>query len=78
MKGIQYLTDPTGNKTALLIDLQNYDERLNELLEDMMDVVECESLEDEPTIPFEEAVTNLYKQGKVSKKVFEQVTNASI
>jgi hypothetical protein len=48
MKGIQYLTDNKGSKTALLINLKKHDKAINELIEDLLDVIECETLKDEP------------------------------
>jgi hypothetical protein len=74
MKGIQYLTDNKGGKTALLIDLKKHDKRLNNLIEDMLDVVECERIKDEPTVPFEVAVKSLYKKDRISKKVYDNFT----
>ncbi len=71
MKGVQYLTDNKGSKTALLINLKKHDKAINELIEDLLDVIECETLKDEPTIPFEKVIKNLYKKGKLSKEAYE-------
>ena len=50
MKGIQYLVDESGNKTAVLIDLKEW----GELWEDIYDSMIADSRKDEPTIPWEE------------------------
>lgn len=73
MKGVQYLTDSKGSKTALLIDLKRHDKRLNAIIEDVEDVLECEKLKNEPTVPFDKVVNSLYKKGKISKKVYDKV-----
>ena len=72
MKGVQYLTDNNGSKTALLINLKKHDKSINELIEDLLDVIECEKLKDEPTVSFEKVIKNLYKKGKLSKKAYEK------
>jgi len=73
MKGIQYLTDNKGGKTAVLIDLKKHDKRLNTLIEDMFDIMECERLKDETTLPFELAIEQLFQKGRISKKVYNKV-----
>jgi hypothetical protein len=73
VKGIQYLTDDKGSKTALLINLKRHDKRLNAIIEDVEDVLECEKLKDEPTVPFDKVVKNLYSKGKISKKVYDKI-----
>lgn len=73
MKGIQYLTDNKGSKTALLINLKRHDRRLNAIIEDVEDVLECEKLKNEPTVSFDKVLNNLYNKGKISKKVYDKV-----
>jgi len=73
MKGVQYLTDNKGGKTALLINLKKHDKSINELIEDLLDVIECETLEKEPTVPFKKVINSLYKKGKLSKKTCEKL-----
>ncbi len=73
MKGVQYLTDNKGSKTALLINLKKHDKSINELIEDLLDVIECETLKDEPTVPFKKVINSLYKKGKLGKKAYEKL-----
>lgn len=44
MKGINFLTDEHGHKTAVVIDIQTYGEEL----QDFLDGLEAESRQDEP------------------------------
>lgn len=55
MKGIQFVVDEHGNKTAVLIDLAEW----GELWEDFYDNVIAESRKDEPRIPWEEVEKEL-------------------
>ncbi len=55
MKGIQFVTDDTGKKTAVLIDLEEW----GELWEDFYDILISESRKDEPTVPWEELKAEL-------------------
>ena len=50
MKGIQFVVDDSGKKRAVLIDLLE----LGELLEDIYDVLVSESRKHEPTVDWEE------------------------
>ena len=75
MKGIKYLTNDKGSKTALLIDLKQHDKRLNSSLEDMLDIIESERLKDEPTVSFELAMKHLFQKGRISKKVYDKVSH---
>jgi diphthamide biosynthesis methyltransferase len=75
MKGIKYLTDDRGSKTALLIDLKKHDKRLDSSIEDMLDILESERIKDEPTVSFDQAMKNLYKKGSISKKVYDKVVH---
>jgi hypothetical protein len=52
MKGINYLSDENGHKTAVVIDIQTYG---NEL-QDFLDGLEAESRQVEPTKSFNKAV----------------------
>ncbi len=49
MKGIQYLVDDQGKKTAVLIDLEEY----GKLWEDFQDILVSKSRADETEIPWE-------------------------
>jgi hypothetical protein len=73
MKGVQYLTDAKGSKTALLINLKKHDKSRNELVEDLLDVIECETLKDEPKVSFEKVINSLYKKSKLSKKAYDKL-----
>lgn len=78
MKGIQYLMDSAGNKTAILIDLKNHDTRIDDILEDMFDLIACEKVKKEESVPFSKAVNALFKKGKLSKAVHSKVMNKNV
>jgi hypothetical protein len=50
MKGIQFVTDDSGRRTAVLISLAEW----GELWEDFYDVIVSESRRNEPTVSWEE------------------------
>jgi hypothetical protein len=50
MKGIQYLIDDQGKKTAVLIDLEQW----GELWADFQDILVSRSRKDEPEVSWEE------------------------
>jgi uncharacterized protein with HEPN domain len=50
MKGIQFLVNDKGKKTAVLLDLEEW----GELWEDIYDVMVSKSREHEPTVPWKE------------------------
>jgi hypothetical protein len=50
MKGIQYLVNDSGEKTAVVLDLEAW----GELWEDIFDILVSESRRDEPTISWED------------------------
>jgi hypothetical protein len=50
MKGIQFVTDETGKRTAVLISLDEW----GEIWEDIYDVLVSESRKDEPTVAWED------------------------
>ena len=50
IKGVQYVVDDSGKKTAVIISLEEW----GELWEDFYDILVAESRRDEPTIPWEE------------------------
>jgi PHD/YefM family antitoxin component YafN of YafNO toxin-antitoxin module len=68
MKGVNYITDEQGKKTAVIISLKNYKEEI----EDFLDGLEAQSRLEEPSIDFEKAFTKIVKNktsnGKVSAK----------
>jgi len=65
MKGIQYLIDDTGKKTAVVIDLEEW----GELWEDFFDIFVSESRRDEPTISWEELKTEMLGEEAVEDDV---------
>ena len=58
MKGIHYLTNTKGEKTAVVFDLKKYKEELI----DFIDGLEAASRVDEPSVNFEKAVTKIINQ----------------
>lgn len=68
MKGISYITDEKGNKTAVIINLKNYHEEV----EDFLDGLEAQSRLNEPSVDFEKSVNKILKsksrRAKVSSK----------
>jgi hypothetical protein len=57
MKGISYLTDDSGEKTAIVFDLKKYREEL----EDFIDGLEAASRVKEPSVDFKKAVGKIIK-----------------
>jgi len=78
MRGINYLLDEKGNRTALLIDLKRHDKKVSNLLEDIEDLIYAQTIKNEPSIPFEKAITNLFRKGKVSKKIYQKITGKNV
>ena len=52
MKGVNYLTNEDGERTAVVIDLKAY----GEAIEDFLDGLEAEARRDEPTEDFDQVV----------------------
>ena len=61
MKGIQFVTDEEGRKTAVLIDLKKY----GELWEDIYDSLIAQERANEPRESLETVRRLLKKQGKL-------------
>ena len=61
MKGIQYVTDEHGEKTAVLIDLKEH----GSLWEDIYDRLMVQERMDEPRESLAEVESLLQKQGKL-------------
>ncbi len=55
----QYVTNETGKKVAVILPIEEFED----LLEDLEDLAVLLERRDEPTIPFEEAVAKLKKNG---------------
>ncbi len=68
MKGVNYITDEVGNKTAVVINIKNYKEEI----EDFLDGLEAQNRLKEPSMNFEKAVSKILKakssNGKLSAK----------
>ncbi|HXI12412.1 MAG TPA: hypothetical protein VNM92_07180 [Thermoanaerobaculia bacterium] len=61
MKGIHFVTDADGTAVAVQIDLKQW----GELWEDFYDAIVCQERENEPTVPFEDVVHELRREGNV-------------
>jgi hypothetical protein len=67
MTGIQFVTDHTGRKVAVLIDLKKHGARL----EDLRDVLVSESRRKQKGIPLAEVRAELIKRGRLSGAQFK-------
>jgi hypothetical protein len=56
---LKYVTDEKGEKTAVILPIDEFEE----LLEDIEDMAVLLERRDEPTIPFEEVIVKLKKNG---------------
>lgn len=63
MKGISYLTNEEGKRTAVVIDLQTYGEEL----EDFLDGLVAEERRNEPTEDFQAVVSRVLKSKAVNE-----------
>ena len=57
MKGVNYITDANGNKTAVLINIKNYKAEI----EDFLDGLEAQNRLEEPAVDFDKAVNKILK-----------------
>lgn len=55
----QYVTDENGKKTAVILPIEEFEE----LLEDLEDLAVLAERREEPTIPFEEVMERLKRDG---------------
>ncbi|MBF0556852.1 MAG: hypothetical protein HQK96_20245 [Nitrospirae bacterium] len=55
----QFIVDETGNKTAVVLPLEEYEE----LIEDMHDLAVIAERKDEPTIGFDKFKEKLFSDG---------------
>ena len=62
MKGIQFVVNDEGKRTAVLIDL----EELGEIWEDVYDSIVALQHENDPGDPLEEVEADLRKRGKLT------------
>ncbi len=65
MKGINYITDTKGNKTAVVISMKNYKEEI----EDFLDGLEAQNRLEEPAVDFEKAVNKILKSKTANGKL---------
>lgn len=65
MEGVRYLTDESGKRVAVQLDLDIY----GELLEDFFDVVAAEDAKDDETVSLADVRKQLLEQGKLSEPV---------
>jgi hypothetical protein len=59
--GVQYITNQAGEKTAVILSLDEF----QELLEDIEDLAAVAERRDEPTISHEEFVAELKRDGLI-------------
>ena len=60
-KNLQYVTDANGERTAVILPLDEYEE----LLEDLHVIRVAEETKDEPRIPWEQVKAELVSEGKL-------------
>jgi hypothetical protein len=60
-RNVQYVTDANGERTAVILPLDEYEE----LLEDLHVIRVAEETKDEPLIPWEEVKAELVSEGKL-------------
>lgn len=58
----QYITDENGKKTAVILPIEEFEE----LLEDMEDLAVMAERREEPSMPHEEAIERLKRDGFLS------------
>jgi len=65
MKGIQFVTDDTGKRTAVLISLEEW----GEIWEDIYDIMVSDSRKNEPAEPWEELRAEMVSEESLSGSV---------
>ena len=60
-RNVQYVTDANGERTAVILPLDEYEE----LLEDLHVTRAAEEAKDEPRIPWEQVKAELVSEGKL-------------
>lgn len=60
-RNVQYVTDANGERTAVILPLDEYEE----LLEDMHVIRVADETKDEPRIPWEQVKAELVSEGKL-------------
>jgi len=56
---VQYVTNESGKKTAVILPIEEF----QELLEDLEDLAVLAERHEEPTVPHEEVITRLKRNG---------------
>ena len=59
---LKYITNEAGEKTAVILPIEEFEE----LLEDLYDLAVIAERRDEPTIPHEEVIAKLKRDGLLS------------
>jgi len=65
LRGVQYLVDGSGRRTAVVISLEEW----GEIWEDLYDVLVSESRKDEPTVAWETLKAELASEASTSGNV---------
>ena len=65
LKGVQYVTDGTGKRMAVLISLDEW----GELWEDIYDVLVSQARKDEPGVPWETLKAEMVSEVPISGNV---------
>jgi hypothetical protein len=60
-RNVQYVTDAKGERTAVILPLEEYEE----LLEDLHVIRVADEIKDEPRIPWEQVKAELVSEGKL-------------
>jgi hypothetical protein len=60
-RNVQYVTDANGERTAVILPLEEYEE----LLEELHLIRVAEETKDDPRIPWEEVKAELVSEGKL-------------
>jgi len=60
-RNVQYVTDANGERTAIILPLEEY----GELLEDLHVIRIAEETKDEPRMPWEQVKAELVSEGKL-------------
>lgn len=63
LEGVQFVTDPSGKRTAVILDLDRY----GELWEDIYDILIARERENEPRESLEEVKKLLIAEGKLDE-----------
>ena len=65
LKGVQYVTDGTGKRVAVLISLDEW----GELWKDIYDVLVSQARKDEPSVPWETLKAEMMSEAPMSGNV---------